>query len=194
MEEFQDIIRQCDALTSGVEFDRNTRNIVAIALFDLSHEHAMSISHLCDIQRYGSAAALYRSCAEAYIRGSWIYHCASDSEVLATKDSNKKSRPLSTLVDELVGKCQDFSFLNRYAKSSLKNVLDSLSHGQRTQIAHRFDGGSIGFIYDPEVVKVFLQEACLFSLLSNASIAQISRNSSMEASIENLLERMHKCV
>ncbi|WP_226422256.1 DUF6988 family protein [Vibrio sp. E14] len=194
MEEFQGIIRQCDVLTREVEFDRNTRNIVAMALFDLSHEHAMSISHLCDIQRYGSAASLYRSCAEAYIRGSWVYHCASDSEVLATKNRNKKGKALSTLVDELTDKHQDFSFLNRYAKSSLKNVLDSLSHGQSIQIAHRFDGESIGFIYDAEVVKVFLQEACMFSLLSNASIAQISRDSSMEASIEKLFERMHECV
>jgi hypothetical protein len=194
MEKLQEIIRQCNSLTAEIKCKRTPRNVTATVLFDLSYEHAASIDILCDQGRYGSAAALFRSCAEAYIRGSWVLYCATDVEVTNTLESNKKGKPLSTLVNELIIKDQGYDFLTRYAKSSLKNILDSLSHGKSTQIGHRFDGNSIGFINDPEVIKVLIQEACLFSLLSHASIAEIAQDESMGAKVTELFEQMHKSV
>ena len=194
MEEFQLIIRDCNVLTVDAEFMRSPRNIAAMALFDLCHEHAESIDILCDLGRHSSSAALYRSCVEAYIRGSWVLNCASDEEVSNTLNSNKKGKSLSTLVDELIMDSQDYSFLTRYAKSSLKNILDSLSHGKSTQIAYRFDGETIGFKNDPEVIELLVREACLFTLLSHAAIAQIAQDEAMGKKVTELLERMHKCV
>lgn len=194
MENFQLIIRDCNLLTIDVEFKQTPRNISAMSLFDLCHEHAESIDILCDLGRYASAAVLYRSCVEAYIRGSWVLHCAKEKEVSNTLHSNRKGKPLSTLVDELIRESQDYEFLTRYAKSSLKNILDSLSHGKSTQLAHRFDGKVLGFQNDPEVIELFLREACLFTLLSHASIAQIAQNEEMGARVNELIERMHKCV
>jgi hypothetical protein len=113
MEKFQEIIRQCNLLTAEVKFKRTPRNIAATSLFDLSHEHAESIDILCDLGRYGSAAALYRSCIEAYIRGSWVLYCANDEEVSKTLNSNKKGKPLSILVNELIAESLEYVNLNR---------------------------------------------------------------------------------
>lgn len=194
MEKLQEIIRQCNSLTAEMKCKRTPRNVAAMALFDLSYEHAASIDILCDEGRHGSAAVLFRSCAEAYIRGSWVLYCATDVEVTNTLESNKKGKSLSTLVNELIERDEGYDFLTNYAKSSFKSILDSLAHGKSTQIRHRFDGNTIGFISDPEVFKVLIQEACLFSLLSHASIAQIAQDESVGAKVTELFEQMSKSV
>ncbi|ROO75672.1 hypothetical protein EDB69_1043 [Vibrio crassostreae] len=194
MADFQDLIRSCNGLISQIKVKHSPRNATAVALMDLCYEHSASIDILCQQKRYGAAAALFRPCVEAYIRGAWVLYCATDSQVDETINGTKKGKPLSSLVAELSQYEATYEFLNQYAKTRLKNTLDSLSHGTSVQILNRFDGKSVRFIADDDVVRTLLREACFFALLSHSAIAEIAQDQSLEAKVLCLFDDMMKCV
>jgi hypothetical protein len=55
-------------------------------------EHHHSIVLLCENKLYGSAFALLRSVWEGYVRGEWLWLCATDAEV---EDFSKAIEPPS---------------------------------------------------------------------------------------------------
>lgn len=58
-----------------------TRSRAAAACFALAQEHHYSIVVLIDRRLYGSAFSLVRVEFEAYVRGEWLIHCATDAQV-----------------------------------------------------------------------------------------------------------------
>ena len=58
-----------------------TRARVASASFALAQEHHHSITLLVEHRLFGSAFSLLRSAYEAYVRGEWIWNCATDEQL-----------------------------------------------------------------------------------------------------------------
>lgn len=57
------------------------RSRAAAACFALAQEHHHSIVVLIERRLYGSAFSLVRVEFEAYVRGEWLIHCATDAQV-----------------------------------------------------------------------------------------------------------------
>lgn len=59
----------------------STRVRVAASCFGIAQEHHHSIVLLIENGLYGSSFSLLRCSFEAYVRGQWMSHCATDKQV-----------------------------------------------------------------------------------------------------------------
>jgi len=67
--------------TGKISFPSTDRNRAAAACFAIAQEHHEAIVRLAELQLFASSFALLRVVFEAYVRGVWLYLCATDSEV-----------------------------------------------------------------------------------------------------------------
>jgi len=70
-------------LINGVEMAQTERNRAAGAAFAIAQDHQCAIVLLMGHTLYSSSFALLRCLFEAYLRGLWLRHCATDSQVTA---------------------------------------------------------------------------------------------------------------
>ncbi len=70
-------------LTNEIEMWQTDKNRAAAASFVIAQDHHVAIVFLMKNRFYSSSFALLRSLFEAYLRGLWLKHCASDEQVLA---------------------------------------------------------------------------------------------------------------
>lgn len=68
-------------ISPSLPFDDSQRNRLVVLLFEQCMEHHWASLKLLSIDCLGSAAALMRPAFEAYIRGMWFAHCATDESV-----------------------------------------------------------------------------------------------------------------
>ena len=78
-EQFVDTLSR---LVSGTKLAINdgNRTRAAAALFGIAQDHHHAIVFLLKHTFYSSSTALLRSVFEAYLRGLWLKHCASDAD------------------------------------------------------------------------------------------------------------------
>lgn len=67
--------------TGKITFPATERNRAAAACFAIAQEHHEAILRLAELQLFASSFALLRVVFEAYVRGIWLYLCATDKEV-----------------------------------------------------------------------------------------------------------------
>ena len=72
----------------GLNVGSDRRLHLALACFSTALEHHRAIVELVNLRLSGSAFALVRPMYESILRGNWIHHCATESELegLITKD------------------------------------------------------------------------------------------------------------
>lgn len=81
VQESEQLIQWLDKSINGLEIKSDTRTRLAAGCLDLALEHQKAIVLLTAHKLYGSAFSLARLIFEAYVRGVWLWRCASDSEV-----------------------------------------------------------------------------------------------------------------
>ena len=82
----------------GVTLNSSPRVVVASACLNIAMEHQFSISALIENCLYASAFALARPVFEAYVRGHWLFACATDAEV-DDYIGGKLNRTFQSLID-----------------------------------------------------------------------------------------------
>lgn len=113
-------------------FNGTDRLCLAAALFDLVHEHSKAVCLLLDCpparRLTGSAFALLRPTFEAFVRGLWLRHCATDSEIadFANDDEIEKIDKLLQEIESKDG--YDVGVLS-YIKKSAWSAMCSYTHG-----------------------------------------------------------------
>ena len=68
-------------LTNEIKMWQTEKNRAAAASFGIALDHHAAIVFLMKNTFYSSSFALLRSLFEAYLRGLWLKHCASDKQV-----------------------------------------------------------------------------------------------------------------
>lgn len=145
---------------NGMEIDSGSRNALAVGCFDTALEHQRAIVLLIAKGIPGSAFALARSLFEAYIRGLWLSHCASEAQ-LDRFFRNKDVGVFSELL-ESVGKIDGFEGgALQDVKTRAWAAMNSYTHTGISQVSRRHgDGGFIEANYsDNEKIEV-LNFAC----------------------------------
>jgi hypothetical protein len=138
----------------------------------LSIEHHRAIHVLVEFEFYGSAFALYRLQFEAFVRGAWLRHCATDSEVAdfaAGKDPPSPGRMLDALegVETFGG-----SGLREHKTKVWKKLCD-FTHGGAAQASGRLTRDEVRSNYSDAAVSAILSSASALSWLSAAGIADL---------------------
>lgn len=182
-------IAKCfDESLNGIIFERNDKNTISSSFYSLSLEHHRGVIVLAEQQLYGSASALLRSLFEAYVKGMWFYHCATeiDFENLG-KDKFKKQ--FHSMINDLEekGKAKGIS------KQKIENWsgLNSLTHSGLLQINKRSDEHSITSNYDSGFILDTLLFANNYALLNAGELAKISNNKVSQQCVLKVAEKLN---
>lgn len=190
MKDLHFVLRKTEKIGKKLTFQGSSRNRGAGALFDLAHEHAKAIAFLIENELMGSAYALVRSCIEAYIRGSWFLHCASDEQVKKYLGKDTKWPNLAQQMTELESlHCLPDMFKNRYMGKTM-GVMDGLTHGLSSQINRRYNENHLEFKVDEKEIEEIIREVSFISILAHAGIVEMSDNKEMNQHLEEILEEL----
>lgn len=189
MQDIHSILKKTDEIGSRLRFSSSERKTGAATLLDLSHEHAKSVVLLIDAKHYGSAFALLRPCIEAYIRGSWLLYCASDSEVDRFVNRDTQWPSLSKQMKGIEGYYDLPGSFRRYLGKSM-GVLDALTHGLSSQIKKRYSDGHIEFQITEEEVYDLIWEASYTSVMSHIVMAGIAEDEDATQQLQRLLPEL----
>lgn len=97
--ELLSLIAWIDEHTSGLSLPADERHMLAVGCFDVTLEHQDAIALLHSSELPGSTLALLRVLAESLVRGLWLLHCASESELQKFK-RGKLDKSFQTLIEE----------------------------------------------------------------------------------------------
>lgn len=156
---------------------------LAIALFQLSIDHHLSIRLLIDNGMLPSAKALYRPQLEAYVRGLWIHLCAIKLQIDQFLNEGKIPS-IGVMLNEL--EIIDDSFWKnlRIVKDEIWSRLCDLTHGGSEQALSRFTKGEIGCQFSAKEALGYLMASTTLSYMAGLGLAAAINN-------ENILLQLH---
>lgn len=158
------------SLTDGITFKTTNRLRVAVALLHLSLEHQTGIHSLVNLGVIGSAFALFRPQFEAYVRGVWYHHCATDAQVSSFIDGEQPPK-INVLIEE-IEKLEAFDKKQLSStKSQLWSNLNDFTHGGTTQVKARFTVDEITQNYKEEDIANLLTASASLSLGAGVALA-----------------------
>lgn len=150
---------------------------LALTCFDLAIEHHAAICTLLSSELYGSMYALLRVQFEAYARGLWLYHVASDDDVSKYECSDSLNMGIASLismVEDQVG-LPGGPLSKLHAKSW--RIFCSFTHTGHQALLRRISETSTGSVnYCEEEITSALSVAGTIALLAAAELASLTRD------------------
>lgn len=166
--------------------DRNVQ--LAHPCFDLAVEHHASIFMLCNGKLYGSMYAMLRVELEAYVKGVWLYHVATDKQIALYEKEERFE--FGTLIREIENKLGINKGLLHFLKSSYWNIFNSFTHTGYQAIVRRTNETHTGPVnYAAKEIITALRCTGLIALLSAVELSIMSDN---EVLINSASEKIKK--
>jgi hypothetical protein len=151
---------------------------MSAACVDQAMEHQKAIVLLIRRRHYGSALALVRLVFEAYVRGTWLHHCATDTEV-TQYSKNRLQKEFRTLVSELEALESFKSGVLSAVKKRSWSAMNSFTHSGFAQAVRRNTENSIEPNYADGELLDALNFANAISLLSAVQIATLAADDAL---------------
>ncbi len=182
--ESEQLIQWLDKKIDGLEIKPEDRFQLAAGCLDMALEHHKAIVLLTAHCLYGSAAALVRSIFESYVRGCWLFYCATDKQLEKFKDEKLKLK-LYQFIDDLE-KHEAFSGGTlSHVKETSYAAMNSFTHSGYFQVVRRNSGNSIEPNYTDKELIDALETANSFSILTAIAIADMARNRELALEVFN---------
>ncbi|EPM4854081.1 DUF6988 family protein [Vibrio parahaemolyticus] len=179
------------ALTSKLTTKSDDRNRLALGLMYTSNEHCCSIYELCGKNIPSSAFALLRPQLETYIRGLWIFNCASKEEIndiYAGKEFPRKNHMLDALTE-----LEEFKDgLLKKKVNDMWGLLCDFTHGGGVQGAWHIGRHEIGSHFEKRQIDVLYGRACVISYLNSIAMAKVCNSEDIAAKLTASYKRIHK--
>ncbi len=178
-----------DKSTDGLEVPSTVRARLSAACFDQVHEHHKAIRLLLQHSLTGSAFSLVRPTFETFVRGLWLLHCATDTEVEQfTNDKLHKS--FDQIIEEIEARdAYNVGVLSR-VKKDYWNSMCSYAHGGYLQAVRRNTEDSITANYtEGEAIEV-ANSASTFALLAAFEVFTMANRDDLAAEV---FERIGNC-
>jgi len=167
--------RWLDTKLDGLAIQSDLRSRLAAGCLDLALEHQKSILLLVTNRLYGSAFSLVRLTFEAFVRGVWLYRCATESDLEAFEKDTFR-REFGVLVAD-VERVEGFSDgVLSSAKQRSWAAMNSFTHCGFHQVARRNTEESIEPDYPEDEVVEALNFATAIGLLSALQIAHLAND------------------
>ncbi len=134
---FEDIWDAVEAVQPVRAAERKT--VAAVALLSLMLEHCSAIVELLGGRWTASATALLRPMCDAYLRGRWLWHCASDAQldkVLAKDEFPGNGTMFKALQQGPAAHRENAARLDKMS-GEMRDMLHSLTHSGRAQMDGR---------------------------------------------------------
>jgi hypothetical protein len=165
-------IQKSRRLIHGVSFELTAKAKLSLSLLHLSLEHENGMCCLAEKGLYGSAIALFRPQFEAYVRGIWLYSCATEEQLL--KFLKGDSAPSLHEAIEQVEKSEgQESGPLKAMKKALGKDLNDYTHGGSLQVLARSAKDGIANNYDMDHVESVLLLSSTLSFRTCLAISKI---------------------
>ena len=179
------LIQWMEQKIDGLEITPDDRTRISAACLDIALEHQKAIVLLIANKLFGTAFSLARILFEAYIRGLWLYRCATDKEL----DDFKKDR-LKKQFDAMIKEIErqdgfEEGVLSK-AKSANWKAMNSYTHSGFFQVSRRNKDETIEPNYDKGEILEVLEFSDAIGILAAIQLALMSGK---EAFAKDLLER-----
>lgn len=144
--------------------------------FDLVIEHHASVIALCSEHLYGSALALLRVELEAAVRGLWLRHAVTESDLTHFANDKVKHtfRALITLIE---GNLNIESGILSYIQTEQWGIFNSFTHTGSEALLRRIGEKTTGYenYTNSDVVKA-LRFSGLIAVLASVELSSLSKN------------------
>jgi uncharacterized protein DUF6988 len=185
-----DLSNWFDSSIHGLKIPSRDRETMAAALFDQVHEHHKAIQLLLKNSFIGSAFSLERSVFENFVRGVWLWRCASDKDVERFK-TDKINRGIDDLIVEIEkGPGYNRSVLSKIKKTAWK-AMCSYAHGGYLQSVRRITPGSITPRYTEGEMLELINFSEIVALLAAYEIFSMAKREDL---MRDMLERMRNAL
>jgi hypothetical protein len=147
------VILWIDERTHQIDIAGDDRSLIAAACLDMVLEHQNAVARLIEHQLYGSALAMLRVLAEAYIRGTWFARCA-DAGAAARYRESDSIEGVTDLVKDIEGSLDNATdTLSRMVRNQW-GTLCGFTHTGYHQVVRRFSGALLKPNYpDAEIIQ-----------------------------------------
>jgi hypothetical protein len=165
-------INQYQLLLNGLEFERDDKKLVSLSLLHVSLEHNSGIVTLVKAGVHGSAFALLRPQRDAFLRGIWMFRCASARQLTNFMDG--KDLPGIKQQLEQVEKTDGYRH-GRFSSlmAEIKDILNDHTHGGLYQSASRDKGNRISSGYQPKQLDWLIRQSMMLSFLACLEVCHI---------------------
>ncbi|MCK5545951.1 MAG: hypothetical protein KAI27_01170 [Rhodospirillaceae bacterium] len=179
----EDFIQWLDKQIVKLKMPSDSRNRLAGGCLDVALEHQKAILLLIAKKLYGSAFALVRILYESYIRGIWLQHCATESQLTQFRNGTV---PLFHKLIEDIEKIDGFEngFLTEFKKNSWARM-NGFVHTGVEQVVCRNTTDSIEPNYDKDEVIKSIDFSNGIACLSAIAICRLANDVSLAENILN---------
>ena len=176
------------AAIDGLAVSASLRHRSAGACFSIAQDHHLAITILVEAEIYSSAFALVRPLFEAYVRGLWLAHCATDEQLLGFSAGKEPPR-MSTLLAavESTEAFEDGQLSN--IKGQSWGAMCAYTHTGSLQVQRWNTETAIEQNFPPEELAEVLNFSGSFALLSALGMATLANNEDLELKV---LERSRR--
>lgn len=151
------------------------RNRIAGACFTVALDMHHGIVILLRERLNGAAFALVRNVFEAYFRGVWCLHCATERELELFIERDRIPR-LSTMLKAIEAVPEFSAGTLTRAKASGWNAMCSYAHTGALQIQRWNTEGAIESRHSPEEIEEVLRSTNAVALLAGLGVVTIADN------------------
>lgn len=165
---------------------QSPRNRAAAASFGIARDHHGAIVLLLGQNFHSSAFALLRCLFEAYLRGLWLRHCATEEQVNAHFEGVS---PPNSLIAEIESIPAFASGVLSEAKRANWDAMCQYTHTGGLHLKQWQTEGAIEPHFEPEELENGLTLAERYSALASLELSQMSANGDDGRAVLELIRR-----
>lgn len=175
-----------EKLANDTEVLDTSKHRAAAASFCIAIDHCAAIVFLMEEGFYSTSFALIRLLFEAYLRGLWLKHCASDEKV---SSYFRGEEPPKTMIKEIES-IEAFSdgTLSHIKKENWKAMCD-FTHTGGLHLQWWQSQDAIKPIFSPEALEVCLNTAELYGAMASLELIQMSKSGNDGTEVLQLIKK-----
>ncbi|MBC7621864.1 MAG: hypothetical protein H7232_00590 [Aeromicrobium sp.] len=172
-------------LANGVEVVASNRNRAAGASFSIAMDHHHAIFFLLKHTFHSSSLALSRCLFEAYLRGLWLKHCATEGQV---EDFIKGGEPPKTMVAEIEATPAFAEGALSRIKKTHWSAMCAFTHTGGLHLQRWQTPDAVEPNFDVGELEECLNMAELFGAMSTLELVQMSKAENNGSSVLELVK------
>jgi hypothetical protein len=173
-------------LTNEIEMLETMKNRAASTCFVIAQDHHAAMVLLMKNTFYSSSFALLRSIFEAYLRGLWLKHCATEAQA---NEFFQGTEPPKTMVAE-IEETPDFSdsVLSRIKRKNW-NTMCEFTHTGGLHLQRWQSHDAVEPKFDEEELEECLNCAELFGAMAGLELVQLKKSGDTGARVLELIKK-----
>lgn len=172
-------------IANGVEVVASNRNRAAGASFSIAMDHHHAIFFLLKHAFHSSSFALLRCLFEAYLRGLWLKHCATESQV---EDFLKGCEPPKTMVAEIEATPAFAAGALSRIKKTNWSAMCAFTHTGGLHLQRWQTADAVGPNFDADELEECLNTAEIFGAMATLELVQMSESGNDGSAVLELMK------